>query len=141
MRLNKTLVRVRYSETDAMRHAHHSHHLHWFELGRTEYLRERGYPYRSLEEKNFFLPVVEIGCRYMAPARYDDLLEVETQLEEITNAKIRFSYKIKKMEENQMIATGFTVHACMDEKGAPTRVPPMIKELVKDHDEFKKNTP
>jgi acyl-CoA thioester hydrolase len=98
-------------------------------------LRERGYPYRSLEEKNCFLPVVEIGCRYRAPARYDDLLEVETQLEEITNAKIRFSYKIKKMEENQIIATGFTIHACTDEKGAPTRVPSMIKEFVKDHDE------
>lgn len=135
MRIYKTVVRVRYAETDAMGFAHHSHHLSWFEMGRTEFLRERGYPYRSLEEKSCFMPVVEIGCRYLAPARYDDMLEIETQLEEITNAKIRFSYKIKKLEENHLIATGFTLHACTDEKGAPKRIPPMMKEMVKDHEE------
>ncbi len=135
MKTDKTVIRVRYSETDAMGFAYHSHHLSWFEVGRTELLRKRGYPYRNLEENNFFMPVIEMGCRYHAPAKYDDLLEVETELEGLTNARIKFKYKIKKLGKDQLIATGFTLHACTDEKGSPKRVPPMIKELIRNQNE------
>lgn len=125
---------MRYAETDAMGFAYHSHHLSWFEMGRTEYMRERGCPYRSLEEKNCYMPVVEIGCRYLAPARYDDMLEIETQLDEMTNAKIKFSYQIKRVDEDKVIAAGFTLHACTDEKGTPQRIPFVIKDMVKDRE-------
>jgi acyl-CoA thioester hydrolase len=134
VKANKTKVRVRYAETDAMGFAYHSHHLSWFEMGRTEYMREKGYPYRSLEENDCYMPVVEIGCRYHAPAKYDDMLEIETRLEAMTHARIKFSYTINKVGENQLIATGFTMHACTDDKGIPKRIPSIIKEMVKDHE-------
>lgn len=135
MRKDKKVVRVRYSETEAMGLTYHSHHLSWFEIGRTEFLREREYPYRGLEEKNCFMPVVGLDCRYRSSDRYDDLLETETELEEITNARIKFTYKIKKLEEDQLIAMRFTLHACTDEKGSPKRIPPMIKGLIRKQDE------
>ncbi len=82
-----TQVRVRYPEVDRMGVAHHSHYLAWFEIGRTEMMRCLGCSYGKMETEGIFLPVVEVSCRYRAPARYDDLLEVETSLAAATTVE------------------------------------------------------
>lgn len=130
MRLNKTVVRVRYSETDKMGVVHHSHHLSWFEIGRTELLREHGCTYKDLEEKGIFMPVVEISCRYNAPARYDEILEVETEVKEMTYVRIRFDYKVRKISGGVLIATGFSTHVCTDAAGTPKRFPDFIRDVL-----------
>ncbi|MEW5807608.1 MAG: thioesterase family protein [Acidobacteriota bacterium] len=127
---NKTFVRVRYSETDKMGFVHHTHHLSWFEVGRTELLRELGCTYRDLEGQGIFMPVVEVGCRYRSPARYDDLLEIETELKEITYIRIRFEYQVKRVGDGKQIATGFTMHVCTDEMGTPQKLPANINEML-----------
>ncbi len=68
--------RVRYAETDRMQYAHHSRYFEWFECGRTEMMRELDYPYLQMEEDGVLLPIVELGCRYRLPAKYDDLLRL-----------------------------------------------------------------
>ena len=69
-------LRVRYQETDQMGLVHHSVYLVWFEAGRTEWLREQGLSYRECEAKGWLLPLIESGCKYLQPARYDDLIEI-----------------------------------------------------------------
>ncbi len=127
---NKAIVRVRYSETDKMGFVHHSRHFSWFEVGRTELLRERGFPYRELEEKGIFMPVVEACCRYRSPARYDDLMEVETELREVTYVRVRFEYAVRRVEDEKLIATGFTIHVCTDHAGSPTKLPDFVRERL-----------
>ena len=82
--------RVRYAETDAMGVVHHSRYLPWMELGRTELLRQIGCSYRQTEESGYFFPIIEVDCRYHSPARYDDLVSVETTIKEIRPPYIEF---------------------------------------------------
>ena len=92
----RTSTRVRYSETDRMGVSHHSHYLVWFELGRTEWLRELGLPYAEVEREGVLLPVVEVGASYRAPARYDDRLLITTQLGWVRGARMRLEYAMRR---------------------------------------------
>ncbi len=92
---HETLLRVRYAETDKMGVVYHANYLIWFEIGRTEYCRERGITYRDMEESgDAFLVVAESYCRYKAPAFYDDELIVRTHLTELRRRSMRFGYEI-----------------------------------------------
>lgn len=119
-------LRVRYPETDRMGVVHHSHFFVWFELGRTELMRERGCTYKDLEESGIFFPVVEAASRYRRPAHYDEELIVETTLEEVTAATVRFGYRLVRHPagtlEREELARGFTVHACTGPGGRPRRI-------------------
>ncbi|MGE5581470.1 MAG: acyl-CoA thioesterase [Bacillota bacterium] len=106
--------RVRYQETDQMRVVHHSVYLIWFEAGRTEWLRQKGLSYREFEEKGLLLPVVESGVKYLNPARYDDLVEVETVYLKEPGATFRFEYTVRRLNDAKVLATGFTKHVCID---------------------------
>ena len=102
-------VRVRYPETDRMNVAWHGHYLAWFEIGRTEWMRAAGAPYRELEDSHgLFFPVVEAGARYLASARYDDRLNVETRLARLGGVRVRFDYRIVRAADGTLLATGFT---------------------------------
>lgn len=127
---HSTFVRARYSETDKMGLVHHTHHISWFEVGRTELLRERGSAYRDLEEEGVFMPVVDLGCRYHSPARYDDLIEIETELKEVTYVRVRFEYKLKRAEDGKLLATGFTTHVCTDAMGTPQKLSDTLREKL-----------
>ncbi len=127
---NRTILRVKYSETDKMGFVHHSRHFSWFEVGRTELLRECGCVYKELEEKGIFMPVVEACCRYRFPARYDDLMEVITELREVTYVRVRFEYAVRRVEDGKLIATGFTIHVCTDRAGSPTKLPDFVRETL-----------
>src|SRR5688572_5802696 len=118
----KTDIRVIYGDTDQMGFVYYANYLRFFESGRNEYLRARGVPYREVEaELGIRLPVVEASVRYKAPARYDDLLVVETVLAQVRRASARFEYVVRRGEE--LLVTGHTVHACIDFDGAVQRFP------------------
>ncbi len=105
-------IRVRYADTDAMGVAYNGVYLTWFEVGRTEWLRARGLPYRAVEEKGLTLPVVEAHLRLRRAARYDDMLDVEARLAEIRSRSLRFDYRI--LRDGVCLADGWTQHAPLD---------------------------
>ena len=118
-------VSVRYAETDMMGVVYHGSYLPWLEIGRTTLLKEHGLPYRQLETEGFFLPVLEVGLK---PARYDDTVAVTTVLREKPSLRIRMEYELHRGDE--LLATGFTVHAFIDRTGKPMRPPAAFAEVM-----------
>src|SRR5918998_1758079 len=128
---HETLLRVRYSETDKMGIVYHANYLIWFEIGRTEFCRARGFSYRDMEENdNAFLVVAESYCRYKAPAYYDDELLVRTHITELRRRSLRFGYEIVRIADGQIIAEGETGHVVTDGQGHVRSFPPLYCELL-----------
>jgi acyl-CoA thioester hydrolase len=128
---SRTQVTVRYSETDMMGVVYHANYLPWFEIGRTQLLREIGVPYRQLEAEGFFLPVLEVSATYLRPARYDDTLTLVTTMAERPLLRIRLAYEVRRGDE--LVATGSTVHAFVDREGRPVRPPAFLADRLKGH--------
>lgn len=122
MILSRAEVVVRYAETDMMGVVYHGSFLPWFEIGRTTLLREQGLPYRDLEAAGYRLPVLEVSARYFKPALYDDTLTIVTALREKPVLRIRLDYEVRRGDE--LLATGWTLHAFIDRTGRPVRPPP-----------------
>jgi len=113
--INEMRVRVRYAETDKMGVVYHANHLVWFELGRVELLRQMGFSYRDMEEVDGrYIAVVEVKCRYRAPARYDDELLVRTKLLNVRESVIHFGYELTRVGDGTLIAEGETTHIVTD---------------------------
>jgi acyl-CoA thioester hydrolase len=123
-------LRVRYAETDQMGVAWHGSYFAWFEVGRTDLLRERGMTYRELEEQDLFLPVIEARASYSRPARYDDLLEIRTRIALHSGARVSFEYEVHTEGHASALATGFTAHAAIDGRGKPRRLPAELRRLL-----------
>jgi acyl-CoA thioester hydrolase len=119
---NYSTVRVRYAETDRMGIAYNSHYLTWFEVGRTELLREMEFTYRDMEHDGFLLPVIEAGIKYFKPALYDDILTIVTSFGRKPGSRVFLEYSIVR-ENNEIIASGFTEHAFTDTVLRPIRPP------------------
>lgn len=130
---NHTEIRVRYADTDQMKVAYYSQYLIWFECGRTELLRQIGYPYSHLEAQGVSLPVVEAWCRYHKPARYDELLSVRTTLTDLPKVRLRLDYEISRCEPHEILAEGYTIHAFLNSEGHPTRAPKVFLEILKPY--------
>ena len=108
---HETQIRVRYAETDKMGVVHHSNYAVWFEVGRSEFCRARGFSYRELEEKEqAMLVVAELYCRYKSPAYYEDELTVRTKISELRSRTLRFVYEIYRAADNAVLAEGETLH-------------------------------
>ena len=119
-------IRVIYGDTDQMGVVYYANYLRFFEASRNEFIRSKGMRYRDFEQEyGLLLPVVEAAVQYRQPARYDDLLTVEIALQEARRASARFGYRILCGEA--LLATGHTVHACVDRDGRVQRMP---KELL-----------
>ena len=115
---HETLLRVRYAETDKMGIVYYANYLVWFEIGRTDYCRARGFSYRDMEENDdAFLVVAESYCRYKAPAYYDDELIVLTHINELRKRTLRFGYEILRAADGQVVAEGETGHVVTDSDG------------------------
>jgi acyl-CoA thioester hydrolase len=114
--------RVRYAETDAMGIVHHSRYFPWFEMGRTEYLRSRGFTYREMESLGVQLAVIEAQCRYKYPARYDDPIVLYSWLTEFSRVRIRFAYAAYHETDARLLVEGATMHAFIDTTGRPIRI-------------------
>jgi len=127
---SSTTVRVRYAETDQMGVAWHGQYFAWFEVGRTDLLRERGCTYRELEADGLRLPVIDAAARYMRPARYDDVLEVRTRLSRLGGARVEFDYEVRRQGEELLLATGSTAHAAIDPDGRPRRLPEDLRRRL-----------
>jgi acyl-CoA thioester hydrolase len=118
----RTDIRVIYGDTDQMGVVYYATYLRFMEAGRNEYIRARGLRYRDFEDRfGLRLPVAEVSVSYRSPARYDDLLAVETSLAEVRRASARFEYRI--VRDGEVVATGHTVHACVDLEGRIRRMP------------------
>jgi acyl-CoA thioester hydrolase len=121
-------VRVRYAETDKMGVVYYANYLVWFEVGRTDLLRARGWSYREMEGEGFALPVVEAVCEYRRPALYDDELEVQTTGVLLSPVRVRFDYRVVRPADATTVAEGHTVHASLDRSGKPTRLPARARQ-------------
>ena len=109
--VNETRIRVRYAETDQMGVVYHANYLVWFEVGRVEFIRQLGLDYKSMErDEGCGITVVRVDVRYRAPARYDDVLAVQTRLLAARGPVIRFGYKILRAEDGVLLCEGETAH-------------------------------
>ena len=114
-------VTVRYAETDMMGIVYHANYLPWFEVARTQLLREQGFPYRQLEADGYRIPVLDVAAKYLRPAVYDDNLVIVATIREKPSLRIRLEYEVRRGEE--LLATGQSTHAFCDLRGQPTRPP------------------
>jgi acyl-CoA thioester hydrolase len=115
--LTRSRLRVRFCETDLMGIVHHSNYLAYFEAGRVEWLRRRGVTYADWAARGIHLPVVEASVRYRAPARFDDVIAIETHLVELRAASVRFEYRMERIGDSaELLAEGFTRLACVNER-------------------------
>ena len=122
---HETQIRVRYQETDGQRRLHHANFLTYFEVGRTEMLRESGVTYREFEDAGLYLVVSEASCSYRAPADYDDMLVIRTWVERAGGASLRHGYEV--VRGTTIIATGSTVVVCVDRDGRVRRLPDWLR--------------
>ncbi len=125
-RTSRIEVRVRYPECDPMGVAHHAAFPVWFEIGRTELLRQAaGLRYRDLEAQAVYFAVAKLSVQYKAPARYDDLVELTTTITGVGRAKIEHAYELKR--DGTLLATAQTTIVCLDDSGRPRPIPDALE--------------
>lgn len=122
-------VRVRYAETDKMGVVYYANYFVWFEVGRTDLLRNMGWSYREMEQAGVSLPVIEAHCDYRRPARYDDELDVRTEGRMLSPVRMEFSYQVVSRDALVTVASGRTVHAALDPNGKPCRLPERVRQV------------
>lgn len=112
---------------------HHSVYLAWCEVGRTDYIRDLGTTYAEIERSGIYLAVADVSVRYGAPARYDDLIQVESRVESLKSRTLTFAYDITRIEpEPGPIARATTTLISIDGEGRPRRLPGEIIDLFGD---------
>ena len=128
---SKTRFRARYSETDKMGVIYYANYLVWMEMGRTDYCKRVGVDYRDMELDGANMAVAEATCRYITPARYDDQILVQTQVERLNRRLITFTYIISNEHTGTVLAEGRTVHIAMGNDGKSRSIPSRYLELMK----------
>lgn len=130
MKKHSTSFRVRYGETDQMGVVYHGNYAHFFEIGRTEWLRSLGVTYKYMEKSGIMLPVISLNCNFKKSALYDDMLTVTTFIKKEPLVKIEFDYEISN-QNNELICTGNTILAFINMKtNRPTKCPNYILEKL-----------
>lgn len=134
--IHETTFRARYGETDQMGIIYHPNYYIYFEIGRTEFLREMGgMSYKDMEGAGVMLPIVETHCRYKVPAKYDDELIVRTMIKDMTAARITFSYQLIRAADEVLLAEGETTNAFVNIEGRPINLkkkyPDIYERLLK----------
>lgn len=124
MRQHDLEFRVRYPETDPGGYVHHSQYFVYFEMGRTELLRAVGRTYRDMEDAGLFIVVVRASCKYIRPARYDDLLRLRTNVVKVKAATVEHEYQLFRGDE--LLAEAQVLLCCVDRQGNPQRLPEWI---------------
>lgn len=120
-------IRVRYAETDRMGIVYHAHYLVWFEIGRTEFCRAAGIPYRQMEEEGILIPVTGVDCKYRRSARYDDDVTIRTRMGDVGSRGLTFFYEVLGAG-GSLLAEGSTRHLFTDLGTKPIRIPEKIRE-------------
>jgi acyl-CoA thioester hydrolase len=127
--------RVIYGDTDQMGVVYYANYLRYFEHARNELFRAHGGTYRAFEAQGLMLPVVEAGVSYRAPARYDDLLLIDTEVSAASRVRLTFVYVVRREGEQAVLCEGHTVHACVTTAGKPARLPDYVVKLVARREE------
>ena len=132
MQTHQTRYRVIYGDTDNMGIAYYANYLRMFEIGRTELLRDWGLPYREIESRGILLPVSEVYCKYMTPAKYDEVLIIHSTLDTEMKAGMKIDYRITSEDGQTVHATGHTRHAFLNREGRVIRPPDFIRDLIRN---------
>ncbi|ETT68633.1 thioesterase family protein [Paenibacillus sp. FSL H8-0457] len=148
-----TSFRVRYQESDQMGVVYHANYLNWFEIGRTEMIREMGFTYRGMEEEGVLLPVVDLDIKYRRPARYDDLVTIFTRMTAFSPLRIHYEYEVRLLSEQEqadlgargwhteselpgaLLTAGATRHVWLNREWKPARLDkcaPKLYDALKD---------
>ena len=127
MLITQTEIRVRYADTDQMQFIYNGKYLEYFEVGRTEMLREISLPYHTLEKEGYQLPVLEASVKYHQAGYYDDVLIIKSFLKDYPSLKIKINYEVLRKSTNDLIAEGFTIHAFIKKD---------IKKIIRPPDIF-----
>jgi acyl-CoA thioester hydrolase len=122
-------LRVRYAETDQMGIVYYANYFVWFEIGRTDWLRQGGWSYREMEREGLALPVIEAHCEYRRPARYDDQIDIRTDGLLLSPIRVKFAYEVARVEDGTVLGSGHTVHAAIGQDGRPRRLPDQVLAL------------
>lgn len=134
MRSHSKVV-VRYAETDQMGIVHHSNYPIWYEVARTDLIKKIGMTYSQMEEMGVTVPLIELECRYMEPAYYEDVLQIEVHLGKVSPVKLEFCYQIFKSGKEQPINTGRTLHGLVGKDLKPLYLkkshPELYEKLLK----------
>ena len=134
MLIHKTLLRVRYADTDQMQFVYNGKYLEYFEVGRTEMMRDHGLTYKSIEEYGYNMPVYSVHIDFKNPAFYDELLEIETKVEKLPVARVHIDHIIKSKERDVVIAEGYVELVFIESKTKKlTRAPQFFIDAIKNH--------
>ena len=131
MNITEVKIRVRYKETDQMGVVHHTNYYTWFEVARTEFMRNTGMNYRQMEENGVMLPLLETHCYYLQGARYDDLVTVRTWVSKYVGIRVTMDYEVIRDEDGAPLARGSTVHAFTDINLRPLNIKKKYPEIHK----------
>lgn len=129
--ISNTKITVRYAETDKMGIAHHSNYAIWYEAARTDLIKKIGITYTDMENIGVAVPLVELQCKYINAAYYEDELTIETKLTKISPVRMEFEYKVYKEGSEKPINTGRTVHAMVNKEFRPVNVKKNFSDLYK----------
>jgi acyl-CoA thioester hydrolase len=132
--MHEVRTRVRYIETDQMGVVYHANYLVYFELGRTEFMRELGLPYTAVEKEGLYFAVSEAHCAFRASARYDDVIAVRTWVQDLSPVRLTFAYEVHRVEPPvaaRPLADGYTVLACLNREGRPVRMPEVLVQRLR----------
>jgi len=113
----------RYCETDQAGVVHHTVYPIWFEMGRTELLRENGVAYKKLEQAGIYFVVADLTVKYRRASHYDEQLQLTTIASKVTAARVEHTYQLKNAKTQILLAEGSSILACVDENGKPKRIP------------------
>ena len=129
---HKTIIRVRYADTDQMQFVYNGKYLEYFEVGRTEMMRENGLPYNKMENEGYQLPLLEAHVKYVSHALYDDVLEIEASVPTNPVFRIHIEYKITRKNTGELITEGYTDHVFIKkDTKKPVRPPKFFSDVLK----------
>ena len=110
---------------------YYANYFVWFEVGRTDLLRDAGWSYRQLERDGYILPVISAHCGYRQAAKYDDEIEIRTRCEMLSPVRLRFQYEVARVGDTTLLAEGNTTHASLGLEGRPRRLPDRIVDFLR----------
>jgi len=130
--MHKIEHRVIYGDTDAGQVVYYANYLRWFESGRREMMRALKIKYLELDKMGIITPVVEAHCNYYHPARYDDVVSVETRVVDVKEKSVKFEHKVFRKKGRKLLAAGYTINVFVDKKKMKAmKIPDDVRRKIK----------
>ena len=130
--MHKSEHRVIYADTDAGQVVYYANYFKWYESGRRELFRDLRIDYNILDKNGIIVPVIEAHCNYYHPARYDDVVVVETRISDVQDKTVRFDYKVIRKKDRRLLASGYTINIFVEKKRMKSiRIPASTRKKIK----------